>query len=249
MPASGAAWRWATSTGCTPVSTRSGTRASRRKDAGWPLSLPAARAPFLSHLDAAVLWGFDDRHRAADPRHREMAAERRGPDPPPHPPPRPRRNDDKKRHPGDDRRAHLRRPDRCLSEDRLLRAMREAEYQRLLDLDSLNAAVERAHGRRRPKPLKHAIAMYRPGQSSAASSSTGSPSSGVARPPRARDERGRTARGTTYVLDCYWPETASPSSWTAATRTRASWPSSRTGVRTPPSLRSVCGPSASRGSA
>jgi hypothetical protein len=51
-----------------------------------------------------------------------------------------------------------------LNEDRLLRAMREAEYQRLLDLDSLSAAVERAHGRRRLKPLNNAIAQHRPGQ-------------------------------------------------------------------------------------
>src|SRR3954466_1861865 len=34
----------------------------------------------------------------------------------------------------------------CLSEDRLLRALREAEFGRLLDLDALTAAVERAHG-------------------------------------------------------------------------------------------------------
>jgi hypothetical protein len=33
-----------------------------------------------------------------------------------------------------------------LSEDRLLRALREAEFKKLLDLDALNAAVERAHG-------------------------------------------------------------------------------------------------------
>jgi hypothetical protein len=37
----------------------------------------------------------------------------------------------------------------CIIEDGLLRAMREAEFKTLLDLDSLNAAVERAHGRGR----------------------------------------------------------------------------------------------------
>ena len=38
-----------------------------------------------------------------------------------------------------------------LNDDRLLRALREAEYQHLLDLDALSAAVERAHGRRNLK--------------------------------------------------------------------------------------------------
>jgi predicted transcriptional regulator of viral defense system len=51
-----------------------------------------------------------------------------------------------------------------LGRDRILRAMREAEYLRLLDLDALNAAVERAHGRRRLRPLKEALAAHIPGQ-------------------------------------------------------------------------------------
>jgi very-short-patch-repair endonuclease len=51
-----------------------------------------------------------------------------------------------------------------LSRDRVLRAMREAEYLGLLDLDSLLAAVERARGRRRLGVLKHAIARHRPGE-------------------------------------------------------------------------------------
>jgi predicted transcriptional regulator of viral defense system len=52
----------------------------------------------------------------------------------------------------------------CLSEDRQLRALREAEFQGLLDLDALDAAVERAHGRRKLAALKRAIAKHRPGQ-------------------------------------------------------------------------------------
>src|SRR4051812_38001013 len=51
-----------------------------------------------------------------------------------------------------------------LSEDRLLRAMREAEFRRLLDLDALNAAVGRAHGKHGLRKLKRAIARHRPGE-------------------------------------------------------------------------------------
>jgi very-short-patch-repair endonuclease/predicted transcriptional regulator of viral defense system len=51
-----------------------------------------------------------------------------------------------------------------LSTDRLLRAMREAEYLGLLDLDTLIAAVERANGRRRVNELTKAIERHTPGQ-------------------------------------------------------------------------------------
>jgi hypothetical protein len=51
-----------------------------------------------------------------------------------------------------------------LPRDRLLRAMREADYLRLLDLDSLNAAVDRASGRRNLTRLKQALAHHREGQ-------------------------------------------------------------------------------------
>jgi very-short-patch-repair endonuclease len=51
-----------------------------------------------------------------------------------------------------------------LARDRILRAIRETEYLRLLDLDSLNAAVQRAHGRRRLCVLKEALAHHRPQQ-------------------------------------------------------------------------------------
>jgi very-short-patch-repair endonuclease len=51
-----------------------------------------------------------------------------------------------------------------LSSDRVLRAIREAEYLKLLDQDALVAAVERAHGRKRLSVLKQAMARHGPGQ-------------------------------------------------------------------------------------
>jgi very-short-patch-repair endonuclease len=51
-----------------------------------------------------------------------------------------------------------------LNSDRVLRAIREAEYLRLLDLDTLIAAVQRAHGRHNLVVLNAALARYRPGQ-------------------------------------------------------------------------------------
>jgi very-short-patch-repair endonuclease len=51
-----------------------------------------------------------------------------------------------------------------LGPDRILRAMREADYLRLLDLDALSAAVRRGRGRTRVWVLKEALAHHRPGQ-------------------------------------------------------------------------------------
>jgi predicted transcriptional regulator of viral defense system len=51
-----------------------------------------------------------------------------------------------------------------LNKDRLLRAIREAEYLKLLDHDTLIAAVERANGRKRLTELKKAIERHTPGQ-------------------------------------------------------------------------------------
>jgi very-short-patch-repair endonuclease len=51
-----------------------------------------------------------------------------------------------------------------LPSDRVLRAMREAEYLQLLDMDPLIAAVQRANGRGRLTELKKAIERHRPGQ-------------------------------------------------------------------------------------
>ena len=94
-----------------------------------------------------------------------------------------------------------------LNYDRLLRAMREAEFKRLLDLDALNAAVERAHGRRDLSALKVAIARHRPGQVIRSELEHR-----FAELRRAADltepqfNLPITVRGTTYVIDCYWPE-------------------------------------------
>jgi hypothetical protein len=94
-----------------------------------------------------------------------------------------------------------------LNEDRLLRAMREAEFQRLLDLDALNAAVERAHGRRSLGALKRAIAQHRPGRIIRGELEH--------RFAQLRQRAGLrepetnvpvTVNGQTYVIDCYWPE-------------------------------------------
>jgi predicted transcriptional regulator of viral defense system/very-short-patch-repair endonuclease len=51
-----------------------------------------------------------------------------------------------------------------LPSDRILRAIREAEYLGLVDMDTLIAAVQRANGRRRLDALSEAIARHRPGQ-------------------------------------------------------------------------------------
>jgi predicted transcriptional regulator of viral defense system/very-short-patch-repair endonuclease len=51
-----------------------------------------------------------------------------------------------------------------LGRDRVLRALREADYLRLLDLDALSAAVQRAHGRKRLSVLHEALAHHTPGQ-------------------------------------------------------------------------------------
>ena len=95
----------------------------------------------------------------------------------------------------------------CLNTDRLIRTIREAEYQRLLDLDALNAAVERAHGRRRLTALKRAVAQHRPGQiirgeleHRFAELRSGA---GLREPETNVAVR---AQGKTYVIDCLWRE-------------------------------------------
>jgi predicted transcriptional regulator of viral defense system len=92
-----------------------------------------------------------------------------------------------------------------LNADRVLRAMREAEYQRLLDLNTLNAAVERAHGRKRLEALKNAIAQHRPGQII-----RGELEHRFAELRRAgglmapETNVPLTIKGQTYVIDCLW---------------------------------------------
>jgi predicted transcriptional regulator of viral defense system len=51
-----------------------------------------------------------------------------------------------------------------LAPDRILRAIREAEFLKPLDHDALNAAVQRARGRRNVAVIKNALARHRPGQ-------------------------------------------------------------------------------------
>jgi predicted transcriptional regulator of viral defense system len=51
-----------------------------------------------------------------------------------------------------------------LGRDRVLRALREAEFQGVLDLDALSTAVQRAHGRKRLAVLTEAIAHHTAGQ-------------------------------------------------------------------------------------
>lgn len=160
---------------------------------------------FLSHLDAAVLWGFYDR---IGPRvhvtvksHRHVEAlilhRTRRLDP-----------DEATTRNGIPVTTVARTfvdLTEYLSEDRLLRAMREAEYRRLLDLDALNAAVERAHGRRRLGALKRAIAQHRPDQMI-----RGELEHRFAELRRggglgeAETNVAMTVNGKTYVIDCLW---------------------------------------------
>jgi predicted transcriptional regulator of viral defense system/very-short-patch-repair endonuclease len=91
--------------------------------------------------------------------------------------------------------------------DRILRAIREAEYRRLLDLDALIAAVQRANGRRRLTALKTAIERHRPGQivreelehrflELVHEADLPAPQTNVKVGTRRR----------TYTVDCLWPE-------------------------------------------
>ncbi len=95
-----------------------------------------------------------------------------------------------------------------LGSDRVLRAIREAEFLRLLDHQALNAAVERAHGRKRLTVLTQAIAAHTPGQ--------------IVReelehrflelvrvaelPPPPETNVTIEARGRLYEIDCLWRE-------------------------------------------
>lgn len=94
-----------------------------------------------------------------------------------------------------------------LGEDRILRALREAEFLSLLDLHALNAAVQRAHGRARLRTLRDALVNHTPGQ--------------IVRdelehrflelvraaglPPPETNVKVR-ARGRPYEIDCLWRE-------------------------------------------
>lgn len=94
-----------------------------------------------------------------------------------------------------------------LPHDRILRAMREAEYLKLLDLDTLIAAVERANGRRRLNELKKAIQRHRPGQIVREELEHRFQelvhAAGVPEPDT--NIRVKTRRRT-YKVDCLWPD-------------------------------------------
>jgi hypothetical protein len=94
-----------------------------------------------------------------------------------------------------------------LGSDRILRAIREAEFLQLLDHQALNAAVKRAHGRKRLTVLKEAIQAHTPGQIVREElehrflelvRAAGLP------PPETNVKI--TARGRTYEIDCLWRE-------------------------------------------
>jgi Protein of unknown function (DUF559) len=175
--------------------------------AGWWMAAVVAcgQGAFLSHLDAAVLWGFYERLGLRI--HVTVRWQRRIEGLILH---RTRRLDPdetttKNGIPVTTVERTLVDLTDLLNEDRLLRAMREAEYQRLLDLDALNAAVERAHGRRNLKALRNAIARHRPGQMirGELEHRFAELRHGVALPePEANVSM--TVRGKTYVIDCLW---------------------------------------------
>jgi predicted transcriptional regulator of viral defense system len=94
-----------------------------------------------------------------------------------------------------------------LTSERVLRALREADFLGLLDVDALSAAVERAHGRKRLGVLLEAVAAHRPGQIIRSElehrflelvRAAGLP------PPETNVKI--TARGRRYEIDCLWRE-------------------------------------------
>jgi predicted transcriptional regulator of viral defense system/very-short-patch-repair endonuclease len=128
--------------------------------------MACGRGAVLSHLDAAALWGIYENRRRTIHVTTTTRSPRRLPGIKVH---RTRRLDP----------ADVAKKDGIpvttvartlvdltdlLSADRLLRAMREAEYLKLLDLDALIAAVQRANGRKRLRELTKAIERHTPGQ-------------------------------------------------------------------------------------
>lgn len=135
------------------------------REARWMAAvLACGQAAALSHLDAAALWRIYD---SSGPRIHVLAgSDRRVPGLRVH---RARRlhPDDVTEHRGipvtSVARTLVDLTD-VLPEDRLLRAIREAEFRQLLDHDLLNAAVERSRTRRNIRSLKRALANHRPGE-------------------------------------------------------------------------------------
>jgi hypothetical protein len=130
-----------------------------------------------------------------------------------------------------------------LGSDRILRAIREAEFLQLLDIETLNAAVQRAHGRKRLGVLKQALAHHTPGQ--------------IVReelehrfleliraaglPDPETNVKVRTRRRT-YEIDYLWRDQRVAVELDGRAAPREQPPSSRTGARTQPSMQSACAP-------
>jgi very-short-patch-repair endonuclease len=92
-----------------------------------------------------------------------------------------------------------------LPTDRVLRAIREAEYLKLLDTDTLVAAVQRANGRKRLTELTKAIERHRPGQivrDELEHRFLELVHAGGLRDPETNVEV--TTRRRTYTIDCLW---------------------------------------------
>jgi hypothetical protein len=95
-----------------------------------------------------------------------------------------------------------------LGSDRVLRALREADFLRLLDLNALNAAVQRGHGRKHLGVLREAAAAHRPGEIVRSELEHRFlelvRAAGLPPPPETNVKI--TARGRTYEIDCLWRE-------------------------------------------
>jgi very-short-patch-repair endonuclease len=94
-----------------------------------------------------------------------------------------------------------------LPSDRILRAMREAEYLKLLDTDTLIAAVQRGNGRKRLTELTTAMARHTPGQIVREELEHRFQEllheAGLPKPDT--NIRVKTRRRT-YTVDCLWPD-------------------------------------------
>jgi very-short-patch-repair endonuclease len=139
----------------------------RTREGRWIAAVMACGpGAFLSHLDAASLWGIYKSNRTTIHVTTRARSARRVPGIRIH---RARRLDPaevttKDAIPVTTVARTLVDLSDVLPHDRLLRAMREAEYLKLLDLDTLIAAVQRANGRKHLKELTKAIERHTPGQ-------------------------------------------------------------------------------------
>jgi very-short-patch-repair endonuclease len=139
----------------------------RTREGRWIAAVMACGpGAFLSHLDAASLWGIYKSNRTTIHVTTRARSARRVPGIRIH---RARRLDPadvttKDAIPVTTVARTLVDLSDVLPHDRLLRAMREAEYLKLLDRDTLIAAVQRANGRKHLRELTKAIERHTPGQ-------------------------------------------------------------------------------------